>query len=169
MEIQIPDEASLGNAINLIQQLNAKANGVELAPSVDQYYALLTTALLPYVETRLRSGSLTNFLNNCNTEMQADFVVTCYYESVDLSTYEHNQLLYYQLLDNFRLAYTTAANFKSTSRKVLSVSPLVEIFNPINITNLQTINKPLNSNDWYFAFELSFSAKISIQDCNEDC
>jgi hypothetical protein len=167
---QIPDESGLGNAINSIQQLNAKVDGITLAPMVDQYLSFLTTAQLPYVETRLQSGNFTNYLTDCNIDGSVNMVVTCYYESVNLSTYQQNQFLFLKLLNNFLETYTLVDNFKSSQDKVLSWSPKVEIVNPINIRDLEILDKPRGSKDLFWTFELTFQVNLTIMDCTDgDC
>ena len=166
----IPDEAGLGNAINLIQQLNKKVTGVELSPNVDKYLSFLVPPQLPYVETMMQTGDFTNFLNKCNTNVTASLEVTCYYEALNLGNPQHNKLLYFNLLNEFIRTYTTAANFESAYKKVLSYSPNVEIMNPISIRNLEIVDKPRGGKDRFWAFSLTFNINFTIMDClDEDC
>jgi len=168
---EVPDSSGLGNTINLIQDLNRKVLEVELAPPISEYLPQLTTAHLPYVETVFQSGTATNFLNYGNVDISGEAIVTCYYEAISQGTYSNNHFIFHNLVDNFLNAYSSRENFVSTGddgKKILSYSPGVEIFNPISFQDLEILNKPRRSEHAYYAFQLRFTVKFTIVDCNNE-
>ena len=163
--------ATIGQVINLIQDINRSVTGIKLAPDFDNYrFSPEDRFQVPFVITLKKKGTWGSSLNN--GKYVDDYEITVLQEAVAQNEFRINFADTHNLLQAFRDKYLDDATYQLPSdgiHKILSNSPKVWILDgnkdAFTDTGHSIIEYPDKLGKFYWGFKINFTIGSSSQVC----